>query len=912
MRKRNLVLAAATVGVAVFIAVPQAKATSYASGVTVTGSTVKFDLNEGVNGSVPTSTAGDVKLFYNGTSQDLGALPAGMQSVTLGATPTTPVQVEVTTNDGNGFLSAGSQTLDSSPASTALEIDPNYIANGATTGDVFGSPKGIAVVTDPTSPEFGRIYVANSATNTTASVPQIGIYALNPDFTFVGAYPTEAAAAAANSTVTNVAAAAGLTFGGSSDPWRMSIGSDGYLYITSEKDATGGIQRAQITASGLANGADVFSAQGISSVNHGDIWSEAVVHGSTASGDLTVTAIDAYFGGGSYLNEGTPSTDTQQIFQWNVGATTGYAGAPTKVLNVSTGYQITDPSGGQTYIPLDTRFWSPENLWTASGDTSSAHWYNDFGGVDFDLAQGGPANQFYVAQSRSKGNQPDLFVLSPDGSSIIWDSLDLTARQGLGTADFLLGVNSEAVSPDGRFLMLGQSGGAAVDFGGYVVPLLAGMPDVRLTMPFNAETAGYTYRQPAFDAAGNVYSTATYSGSLPAVGEYGPGGTTVTVTGSNGTFTATGQWTADANGSLSNASNWLVGNVPNGTNQVLTFGSTTTAQRTVSVDTNVTEGAIVFSSPKGYVLSAGGGSITLSGMGANLTANAGNNTISAPVNVNTDLGLFAASGASLTISGPITYTKSISYINNNLQSFTNGTPDIVKSGAGTVSVSNLNLLQNNLGDASSGNLDIYEGKLVLLKNSGPAVVSELTVYNQYGASLDLTNNDLIDDYNLNAYTTTSPLAAIQGLVASGGITSSMAGVANGTGLAVVENNSTYFPGNISNDSPFSTFDGQTVDTPSSTGGTVIVKYTYFGDLNLDGKVDGTDLTLMGYYGNTTTLGWVAGDLNYDGKVNADDYALFQLGLAQYNKNGAIVAAPEPATLSLLGLAAIPMLRRRRA
>jgi hypothetical protein len=907
MRKRHLVLAAASVGVALGLS-QQVYATSYASGVTVSGTTVKFALNEAVNGSVPGSSNGDVKIFYNGTTQDLGALAAGAQSVTLTATPTTPVQIAVTTNDANGFLSANSQTLNSSPASSALEIDPQYIANGAN-GVVFGSPRGVAVVTDPTSPEFGRIYVGNAATNTTASVPQVGVYGLNPDFTFVGAYPTEAAAAAASSTVTELGAQAGLTFGGGgSDPWRMSVGPDGYLYISSWHDATGGMQRAQVSSSGLANGSNVFSQSGISSPNHSDILSQAVVHGSTATGDLTVTAVDPYFGGATY---GT-GTDANQIFQWTVGASTGYAGAPTKVLNVSTGYQVTDPSGGLPYIPLDSRFWSPQNTYIASGKTASSHWYNDFGGVDFDLAQGGPDDQLYVAQSRSAGSQPDLFVLAPDNSAVVWDSLDLTLRQNLGPADFLLGAYSEAISPDGRFLTIGQSGGAALDFGSYVVPLLAGMPDIRLTMGYRSEPAGYTVRQPAYDAAGNMYVTATYSGSLPAVGAYGPGGTSVTVTGSNGTFSATSQWTADANGNLSSATNWLVGSRLSGDNQVLTFGAVTTAQRTVSVDTNQTAGAIVFSSPKGYVLSPGGGSITLSGMGANLTANAGNNTISAPVNVNTDLGLFAASGASLTISGPITYTKSISYINNNLTTFTNGTPDIVKSGAGTVSVSNLNLLQNNLGDPASGNLDIYQGKLVLLKNSGPAVVSELTVYTQYGSSLDLTNNDLIYDYNLNAYTTTSPLATIQGLVTSSGITSSMAGVANGTGLAVVENSSTYFPGNIANDSPFSTFDGQTVNTPSSTGGTVIVKYTYFGDLNLDGKVDGTDLTLMGYYGNTTTLGWVAGDLNYDGKVNADDYALFQLGLAEYNKNGAIVAAPEPATLSLLGLAAIPMLRRRRA
>lgn len=878
MRKRQILVTAAavTASLVVFGINNQARATSYASQLNVTGSAVSFDLNE---------AAADVTLVLDNNSRvDLGAQPGGMVNTTLTAGQTNDlnpslVQVVVSTSDGDGFLAANSQGYN---GSTALEIDPPFVVTGSHESMIFGTPRGIAVVTDPTNPSFGRIYVGNSATNTGTNLPQVGVYGLNPDFTFVGQYATEADAKTAGSTVTELGGPAGLTFGGgSSDPWRMSIGPDGYLYISSWHDATGGLLRAKVDATnGLSDGSNVFSQSGISSVNHSDILSAAVIHGSTATGDLTVTAIDPYFGGASY---GT-GTDANQIFRWDVGAVTGYAGAPTKLLDIE--HQVTDPTGGLPYMPLDSRFWSPQNLYAVS--QSSAHWYSDFGGVDFDLAQGGPNNNFYVTQSRSAGQQPDLFVTSPDGLTLLWDSLDATVRQGLVSSnkDFILGAYSESVSPDGRFLAVGKAGGV------YVVPLLAGMPDLRLNMLMSAVPAGYTYRQPAFDAAGNIYSTATYSTTGPSVGAFGAGGNSVTVTGSNGTFAAGGQWTADANGSLSNTANWLVGNLPNGTDQTLTFGATT-AQRTVSVDTNETAGAITFSSPKGYVLSSGGGSITLNGLGANLMATAGDTEIKAPVTVNTDLGLYAAAGASLKISGTITYGNVTDWTSN-------ATPDIVKNGPGTVSVSNLNLVQSNIGDKSSGNLDIYAGKLALLPNSGPAVVSELSVFD--GASLDLSNNDLIYDYNLDNYTTVSPLAVVQGLVASGndhghqdgsGIVTSASNGA--TGLAVAENSN--FPGG-----QLSTFDGQQV-----TSSTVIVKYTWYGDVNMDGVVNSEDWTLMG---SNPGGGWTGGDLNYDGVVNADDYALFALGSAASGGQN-ISSVPEPASMAVLALAALPMLRRRR-
>ena len=135
-----------------------------------------------------------------------------------------------------------------------------------------------------------------------------------------------------------------------------------------------------------------------------------------------------------------------------------------------------------------------------------------------------------------------------------------------------------------------------------------------------------------------------------------------------------------------------------------------------------------------------------------------------------------------------------------------------------------------------------------------------------GAALDLTDNDLD--------VTTTATAVVRGLVAAGfasgwsgsGIVSGTAAADPGrrTALAVVNNGN---PGSplFAASNPL---DGQ---TPGATD--TIVRYTYYGDANLDGKVNGMDYARVDAgYGQHLT-GWYNGDFNYDGKVDASDYTL---------------------------------------
>ena len=191
--------------------------------------------------------------------------------------------------------------------------------------------------------------------------------------------------------------------------------------------------------------------------------------------------------------------------------------------------------------------------------------------------------------------------------------------------------------------------------------------------------------------------------------------------------------------------------------------------------------------------------------------------------------------------------------------------------------------------------------------------------------IDLSNNDMIDQTSSDAPAVISQLKA-----------GFNAGVGYWNGTSGIVSTS------AANDSTFLTtlgyriadgatmFDGQ---TPNS--GSIEVKYTYYGDADLNGTVNGADYTQidLGFGGHLT--GWSNGDFNYDGVVNGLDYALIDNTFNQLGATGAgplaliggssdllasssnliaspaASAVPEPTTLGLLGIGAMGLLGRRR-
>ncbi len=127
------------------------------------------------------------------------------------------------------------------------------------------------------------------------------------------------------------------------------------------------------------------------------------------------------------------------------------------------------------------------------------------GGIlaDKDLGTAGPAaGKWYLNQYRAINDVPCLFVVSSDGTTVLWDSQS-TSRALLGdaaAADLLLTTRGIKVSADGTMIACMLNNSNTI-----IVPLDAnGYPDLanRVTLVTGGTVSG---RDICWDAAGNVY-----------------------------------------------------------------------------------------------------------------------------------------------------------------------------------------------------------------------------------------------------------------------------------------------------------------------------------------------------------------------------------------------------------------------
>jgi len=157
---------------------------------------------------------------------------------------------------------------------------------------------------------------------------------------------------------------------------------------------------------------------------------------------------------------------------------------------------------------------------------------------------------------------------------------------------------------------------------------------------------------------------------------------------------------------------------------------------------------------------------------------------------------------------------------------------------------------------------------------------------------DLGDNDVLlhssaanraaDMTRVNGYLKTGFNGGLwNGLGLASAIANSAAGDLNALGLILNDDGSN--PGGVGN--PLITpFDGQTPMLATD----LLVKYTYYGDATLDGKVDGSDYSRIDTAMITpSSTGWHNGDFNYDGVINGSDYTLIDNA---FNVQGAKLTA----------------------
>jgi autotransporter-associated beta strand protein len=293
-------------------------------------------------------------------------------------------------------------------------------------------------------------------------------------------------------------------------------------------------------------------------------------------------------------------------------------------------------------------------------------------------------------------------------------------------------------------------------------------------------------------------------------------------------------------------------------------------------------------------------------------ANNGNYAVTLNTTVNPGSVVFNNSTGNYTVTG----TGSIS-----------GSASLTKMGTGAVTLSTVNtytggtivdagtLVAAVAGALPNQNVTINGGTLQLATGIGTTNLPSLTIAS--GGALDVGNNEVI----LNDPAGTID-AAIRGYLINGYNGGAWNGTTGGAIITSATTGSRYGIGYA---------DGADNVVTGLSSGQLEIKYTLYGDANLDGVVSGADFTILAENLGKPASAWDQGDFNYDGVVSGADFTLLVSNLGM-NANGASVQVlpadfaaidafaaanglmadvPEPATASVLAIGLVAILGRRR-
>jgi autotransporter-associated beta strand protein len=255
-----------------------------------------------------------------------------------------------------------------------------------------------------------------------------------------------------------------------------------------------------------------------------------------------------------------------------------------------------------------------------------------------------------------------------------------------------------------------------------------------------------------------------------------------------------------------------------------------------------------------------------------------------------------------TLNGPLSYTGATnvndgvlklesSLTTSSAANVTGGTLEIASGGG-----SNRALLAPTVSITGGGRIDLKDNKLIT--NTAPGT-STGGVYNGIQGAVQSAYD--FNAWDLPGLTTSMPDAAA-------GLTT--IGVATGEQIRGLGQTDT------------DTFAGQTI-----SGASTIAMYTYAGDANLDGVIDGGDYgTIDNFVQVPGADGYANGDFNYDGVIDGGDYGVIDNNIqaqgAGFPTSGAAVVAqaaglsgvtavPEPSACGLALIAGAALIGRRR-
>jgi autotransporter-associated beta strand protein len=259
--------------------------------------------------------------------------------------------------------------------------------------------------------------------------------------------------------------------------------------------------------------------------------------------------------------------------------------------------------------------------------------------------------------------------------------------------------------------------------------------------------------------------------------------------------------------------------------------------------------------------------------------------------------------------------------------------------AGTVNISNAVSTARLIQTAGSPLNFTGSGKLTIASGSTASILTAVPTFAS-GTALEINNNKVVIDYSATDGDTIL-LGNLRTALASGASFTGNTPTWTGTGIisstAAADSNKITGIGYLESSSLLGT-SGGTYGGVAVDGSALLLKYTYFGDVNLDGKITADDYALLdkGYAQYNTgaiptgTAIWQNGDFNYDGVVDSNDYMLADTAFGKQSGvldpsflaareaefgsayvSQLVAAVPEPTSLAIIGLIGAGLVGRRQ-